>query len=141
MSGEKTEKKENAPSGGDVLPVASLHICKPIPLAITGGQSSLPTGIFGWQNPFAMGHWFFDNLIVQTQVPDDYDTFTEEQVAEQLGVTESTIRYYTKRTKLLAYVPLGHGRRVVLRKDLRDFLERKRVASTDEVMASERGKT
>ena len=77
----------------------------------------------------------YENRITGKQhvaAPSPYDAFSEEQVAEMLGVEPHTIRNLVLRSRELAYVPIGKTRRI-LRRDLEAFLDRRRVATVDEL--------
>jgi len=76
----------------------------------------------------------FDNkrITATTQTPNLYDTFTIPDLANKIGVDETTIRNLVFRSRRLAFVRIGHTR-VVLWKDWIAFLERERVATLDEV--------
>ncbi len=57
----------------------------------------------------------------------------EAEVAAIIKVDIKAVRYLTKRTKQLAYIIVGK-RRLVMRRDLDDFLRRRRVRSVYEAL-------
>ena len=69
---------------------------------------------------------------VQVVVPTPHDTYTEEEAAKHLGVETKTIKNLALRSRELAYIPVGKTR-IYLRKDIEAFLEKRRVATVEEM--------
>lgn len=78
-----------------------------------------------------IGSTLFENRIVSVNitVPSLKDPFSEEEAAAYLKVPEDSVRYFAVRMGEIAYCDLGKGRRAYLRKDLDDFLARRREPS------------
>lgn len=76
----------------------------------------------------------FENRIVKVQVsvPSPNDPFSEEEAAAYLKIHEDSLKYYALRAGEIAFCDLGKGRRTYLRKDLDNFLSRRREPSIDE---------
>jgi hypothetical protein len=81
----------------------------------------------------------FDNqqTVMHVAAPMPYDALDEQEVARLLKCELKTVLYYSKRSNQLAYVSIGK-KRLVLRKDLEDFLRRRRVRSPDEIPLREK---
>lgn len=112
-----------------------------LPFIRVAGQIRFPLGLQKFRieggsddSSYFAATAFFDNQVQDTHIaiPNAYDALDEEEVAELLRVELKTVQFYTRRTKELAYVPVGK-KRIILRKDLNAFLDHRRVYSVHEV--------
>lgn len=82
----------------------------------------------------AIDSTLIENRIIQPQisVPSPNDPLSEDEAATYLRILPESVRYFALRTGELAYCNFGKGRRTYLRKDLDEFLEKRREPSIDE---------
>ncbi len=83
-------------------------------------------------------------VIFENRIPTDHavaptpnDLLDEQEIASILKCEIATVRYYTKRTKRLAYHVIGK-KRLILRKDLEEFLRHQRIRSVNEIPLSQK---